>query len=444
MPSESVLLIGLSPQESAVVKQLLSRFEIETRSEDISKTEELQDFLSQTNICLVILRMDEHHGRPDQQIRRIKRLLPHPVPLLLLIPPDLTSKIRSYLHAGADDYWVEPLDEIVFPPRLFVLLEWGQSIVRGESQPLSKKGLPKLNGSSLWKRILEVIRRRLSFSFGKDAPEQTRLLIADKWEKIRRLGFGSFGEVWLIREQEKGTSAVAKIPHSEKMNTKFLREAAILKRLTDHPHAVRLMEVVKEAGKVILIQEYAEGSTLQDLLDQGMKADRKERAFLQLLEMVAHAHRHHIMHRDIKPENIIITPSGGLKLLDFGTAKDLSYRSMSSTMIGSRPFMAPEQIMGKSCIASDVWALGVILYTLATECLPFYDDNEKTLMDLILEINPEPPCSLEPDLPKELESVILKCLEKDLDRRYADATELREDLLKAFQDFGSGNVLPGE
>jgi len=148
------------------------------------------------------------------------------------------------------------------------------------------------------------------------------------------------------------------------------------------------------------------------------------------------------MHRDIKPENIILTPSGRIKLLDFGTAKDLTRRSVSNTVIGSRPYMAPEQILGKSRLASDVWALGVILYALATECLPFFDENEKQLMDMILEVEPERPSQLEPDLPEDLERIILRCLEKDLAKRYPDAMALHEHLTGVLPGFGSGGVLP--
>jgi serine/threonine protein kinase len=105
--------------------------------------------------------------------------------------------------------------------------------------------------------------------------------------------------------------------------------------------------------------------------------------------------------------------------------------------------MAPEQILGKSRLGSDVWALGVILYAFATESLPFYDENEKQLMDMILETEPQPPRLLEPDLPQRLEEVIVTCLQKDPARRYQDAVELRRELLKAFPHFGNGEVLPG-
>ena len=167
----------------------------------------------------------------------------------------------------------------------------------------------------------------------------------------------------------------------------------------------------------------------------------KERAFLELLEILSFAHAQNIMHRDVKPENIIITNEGTLKLLDFGTGKDLTRRSISNTIIGSRPYMAPEQIMGNSRLASDVWASGVILYALATGCLPFFDDNEKQLMDLILESPPEAPRNLEPDLSEALEALILRCLQKDWTHRYRAATELREDLLLQCPGFGDGTWL---
>jgi serine/threonine protein kinase len=148
------------------------------------------------------------------------------------------------------------------------------------------------------------------------------------------------------------------------------------------------------------------------------------------------------MHRDIKPENIMVTPSGISKLLDFGTGKDLRRSTTSSTVIGSRPYMAPEQIGGRSKLASDVWAMGVVLYALATGLLPFYDENEKKLMDIILECDPESPRKLEPELPASLEQIILRCLKKDPDERYPDAGELQRDLLDHFSDFGNGRTLP--
>jgi hypothetical protein len=444
MADVKALLVNLAPDEVDHIRGLLSQFDLDVDVEAVSTVEDAELRVSQGGILLVVLHVDERLARPDQGIRRIKRSLSRQVPILLLIPPDLAGKVRDYFRAGADEYWILPLDGAAFPPRLYVLLEWGRSVLDKEGVTHPKRAWYETSKSSFLQRVWHSISRVVRLGprqAGVDANEVTSQS-AGKWERIRSLGFGSFGEAWLVREKGKDRLAVTKIPHSAKMNTKFLREAAILKRLEGHRNAVQFIEVEKESGKVILIQEYVEGATLQELIDQGMDSVSKEKAFLELLEIVAYAHDHKIMHRDIKPENIIVNTSGVLKLLDFGTGKDMTRRSISNTVIGSRPYMAPEQIMGKSRLASDVWALGVILYALSTGFLPFYDENEKQLMDMILEVEPETPRNLEPDLPEEIEAIILKCLQKDWERRYRTASELKRDLGTHFPHFGRGNVLP--
>jgi serine/threonine protein kinase len=170
-----------------------------------------------------------------------------------------------------------------------------------------------------------------------------------------------------------------------------------------------------------------------------MGESEKERIILQLVDVVAHAHKNRIVHRDIKPENVLIRSDGLLKLLDYGVAKELKDKDISSTMVGSRPYMAPEQIMGESQIASDVWALGVVIYMLYTHLLPFIEVNEKALMDLILTREPDPPRQIEPDIPVELERIILQCLNKDSKERFADAEVLKETILDTFPQFGNNS-----
>ena len=150
----------------------------------------------------------------------------------------------------------------------------------------------------------------------------------------------------------------------------------------------RLIDTLEDDGRLVIIQEYVEGKTLGDMLDQELPRPLVERLILQLIEVVAHAHKNRIMHRDIKPNNIIIQPNGNLKLLDFGAAKMLGEKEISATMVGSRPFMAPEQIMGQSERRSDIWAIGVLMYLLYTGELPFYSEVEKLLIDQILEQEP--------------------------------------------------------
>ncbi len=264
-------------------------------------------------------------------------------------------------------------------------------------------------------------------------------LLGGRYEKLKKLGQGSFGEVWLVADTEvvgEERRYVAKIPFSKAANAKFRKEAAICQKLAPHPGIIQLHEVLEDDGKVILIQEYVAGPTLEELLKEELPEPLVERIVLQLIDVVAHAHRHRIMHRDIKPGNIIIREDGQLKLLDYGAAKILKEKDISATMVGSRPFMAPEQIMGESELRSDIWAIGVIMYLLYTGELPFYSDNEKFLIDLILEQEPTPPRELNPDLPPQLEAIILRCLKKKPAERYPSALALKADLQRHFPDFG--------
>jgi eukaryotic-like serine/threonine-protein kinase len=290
------------------------------------------------------------------------------------------------------------------------------------------------------KSLLNLISRLLPFAGNILSVLKLTELLGGRYEKVRRLGQGSYGEAWLVLDTEavqQDRYYVAKIPFSRGYNKMFRREADICRKLSPHPGAVQLVDTLEEGGRFIMIQEYVRGRTLQDLLEEGELADSlRERLILKLIDVVAHAHRLQIMHRDIKPNNIMIGPHDTVKLLDYGAAKELKDRDISATMVGSRPYMAPEQIMGKSQRRSDVWALGVIMYLLYTGLLPFYDDLEKTLIDLILETEPAPPHLENPEIPPALESIILKCLKKDVSERYVDAQALREDLLQQFPDYG--------
>ncbi|ROR02980.1 serine/threonine protein kinase [Desulfosoma caldarium] len=440
--SGTVLIVGCREDEFGLLKDMIVQADPTLLVQHLGGANE-QAVRGSPDLRLVIVRVGRRDSRPDVEVQKLRNLLGRSVPLMVLVPQGRGQRVRDILRAGADDYWILPVDESALPIRLQVLLEWGHRI--RETMRTTSPG-----HDGVWHRFVTRLRAAWHRLVGrgraaeewqqKESVDTARFL--DRWEKIRRLGFGSFGEVWLLREKSGHHLAVAKIPHEEKLNRKFLVEAAILGRLKDHPNAVKLLDVVKSGGKVVLIQEYVSGKSLQELLDEGLDALRKEKYYLQLLDVVAYAHRHHIMHRDIKPDNIVITPEGVLKLLDFGTAKDVMRRSISSTVIGSRPYMAPEQIMGRSRLASDVWALGVILYALTTEFLPFYSENEKELMDLILESPPQPLRELVSEVPEALEHIIGRCLEKDWKNRYHNAGVLQQALLEAFPEFGSGHILP--
>ena len=443
--SLAVLLVGLLPEETALIEKLISVFAIEACSIAVSNLDTPGAPFEDKEFCLAVFHADERLGRQDRSIRRISELLSRPVPLLVLIPADSAKRIRDYLQAGADDYCLLPFAEDSFSVRFYILLEWGQALAQAPrpSYPWDEHG--QQSNKNLWRRLVARFREEVSF-FAPRSPagdEDTRPIF-HKWRQIRLLGSGGFGDVWLVQEIGREQLAVAKIPHSREMNIRALRSAAILKRLVNHPNIAGLLEVVKEDGKYILIQEYVAGSTLQELFERGLTVAQKESLFRQLLAVTAYSHQHRIMHRDIKPENILVTAEGRLKLLDFGIARDLSWQKPDRVSEGSLDYMPPEQLRGQSSLASDVWALGVILYIFAVRQPPYCRDNSPHPMDVAIDLVIPPPRRIDSRVPAELERIIMRCLQKEPEMRYPDAIEMQNDLLKTLPTFGRGLTIPEE
>ena len=307
---------------------------------------------------------------------------------------------------------------------------------RGENIPIHEHEPMSFN-----KRLLNGLFPRLLRSFHSlfSASE----LLEYRYEKMARLGIGSFGEVWKVRDMLKDPPEifVAKIPLDKKLNPKIEKEARILRNLAGHAGVPVVREVIDVKNKRVLIQEFVQGKTLFEVIERELEEKEVESAVIQLTGVVAHAHDIGIIHRDIKPGNVMVKPDGTIKLLDFGAAKELKEQEMSGTVTGSRPYMSPEQIMGKSQRRSDVWALGVVMFVLYTGMLPFYHDVEKVLMDMILELPSPSPSKFNENIDPEIERIILKCLEKSVENRYLDAGSLREDIAATFPGYGE-NILP--
>jgi hypothetical protein len=442
-PLETILLFGLSAAETILVKRLVASFEIETVPLTIGTVRKFVQDFPEKKICLVVFHMDVKHPRQDRVIRLIRDFVGPLIPFLILVPREETGKIKKFLSAGADDFMELPLNEGRFSISFLILLEMGQAVTRPRTfQPLKTKD--ETTGShEVLNRLVGYFQEGLSYFAPRSLIKKAKTeRISDKWMQVKRLGVGGFGVVWLVKEIGTGRLAVAKTPHSPHMNISVLRSAAILKRLVYHPNVVHLLEVVKDSGKFILIQEYVEGPTLQQLLEQNISSLDKETYFLQLVSVVSYAHKHKILHRDIKPENIIISKQERLKLLDFGIARNLSWQSPDKSSAGTVNFMPPEQFEGQSCLASDVWALGVILYIFATNAVPYFQQNDQYPQDIDINVESRAPRTINPRLDIDLERIIMRCLQKDLQLRYQDATELLEDLRTTLPLFGRGELLP--
>lgn len=438
---QTVLLVGLEEAESQLINRLLAAFALTPLTLAIGDPVAVAPD-GEREICLVVFRAGPE---PAQQVRHIRQLaasLDRPVPLVVLVPPEQAGAVWKYLSAGADDYSLLPLDEESFAIRFMILLEWGQALLQTPRPDDPQEEHRRQGPKSLWRRLVSRLQVGIGFFSpaalaGGDEDER----IFSKWRKLRRIGQGGFGDVWLV-EDHRGRQAVAKIPHHHQMNIRALRCAAILRRLIHHPNIAGLLEVVKDEGKYVLIQEYVAGQTLDQCLETGPDPALKEDLFLQLLAAMSFSHRHRIMHRDLKPENILVTSDGRLKILDFGIARDLSWQPSDHLSEGTLNFMPPEQFQGRSSLASDVWALGIILFVLATGCYPLFQQNDlfptnaETTMAIPL------PSSLDRRVVAPLEEVIMKCLQMDPAGRYPDAVELLADLRRRLPQFGSGAILP--
>src|SRR5438105_11482779 len=189
--------------------------------------------------------------------------------------------------------------------------------------------------------------------------------------------------------------------------------------------------------------EYIQGTTLDCKLTAGALAEKEVLSFGgQLASGLVAAHERGVVHRDLKPGNLRLTPDGQLKILDFGLAKLLPPEAASAgtetlsqtqhTVAGTLPYMAPEQLLGERVDArTDIYAMGAVLHAMATGRPPFPEEQTSRLADAILRQTPVPVRNLNPRISPQLETIILKCLEKDAENRYQSAKEAGVDLRRA-------------
>ena len=212
---------------------------------------------------------------------------------------------------------------------------------------------------------------------------------------------------------------------------RFRAEAEAAANL-DHPHIVPIYEVGEHEGQQYYAMKFVEGTSLA----RHPRSDprREVEGMLHVIRAVHHAHQRGVLHRDLKPSNVLVDSQGTRLVTDFGLAKRLADTGRSFTepgqVLGTPKYMAPEQAAGRKdlTVAADVYSLGVILYERLTGQTPFTGDNALTLLRQARESEPPRPSSIRPGLDRDLETVVLKCLEKEPARRYPSAEALADDL----------------
>ncbi len=263
------------------------------------------------------------------------------------------------------------------------------------------------------------------------------------------LGEGSFARVFKVYDLHRRVYLAAKvlrsdIAHEPMFLERFRREAAVLQRL-QHPNIVRYYDIVESGDLVFILTDHIAGRTLQAELRRHNGPLTLDEALptLQPLTAALHfAHEEGVVHRDLKPANILLDENNRLYVTDFGIAKilsDVSTLTMDTT-VGTPHFMSPEQILiGEVTVATDIYALGVMLYQIFTGHLPFTGESQGTTgstaaMRIVYEhlhLKPVPPTQLNPALSPAVEAVILRCLEKDPSQRYQSVSEIYDDLAAA-------------
>jgi WD40 repeat protein len=259
------------------------------------------------------------------------------------------------------------------------------------------------------------------------------------YELLEELGRGGMGVVYKARDVVLNRPVALKMIlagayASERERARFRVEAEAVARLR-HPNVVQIYDVGEEDGRPYLALEFAEGGSLADLLNGTPQPADPTAALVEVLARAVHAaHRAGVVHRDLKPANILLTEDGTPKVTDFGLAKQAdqdSARTGTGTIVGTPSYMAPEQAAGQPAAvgpAADVYALGAILYEALTGQPPFKAATALETLEQVRTHEVAPPRRLRPQVPRDLETICLKCLQKDPRHRYASAAALADDL----------------
>ncbi len=258
------------------------------------------------------------------------------------------------------------------------------------------------------------------------------------YELLEEIGRGGMGVIYKARQAGLDRVVAVKLLLAgefadTRARARFAREARNAARLT-HPGIVTIHAVGEHRGRPYFAMEYVPGPNLAQRCRDGLlPMNTAARYVKQLARAVHYAHQHGVIHRDLKPANILVTPEDEPKLTDFGLTKSLVDPSRTIESAGSPNFMAPEQAdstLGPTSTATDVFGLGAVLYFLLTGRPPTLGESLSEILRAVVACEPVAPRKLRPALPRDLETITLRCLEREPARRYASALEVAEELAR--------------
>ncbi len=253
-----------------------------------------------------------------------------------------------------------------------------------------------------------------------------------KYQILSNLGSGGFGIVFLAKDVWIDKKVAIKVPHRQSGDFDDLLQEPRLLAALDHQNIVGIVTAERVDGTFFIVMEYVKGESLEAVLDREKSLDvpRALNYAVQILRGVEHAHEAQILHRDLRPANVLISESGVAKVADFGTSRFLE-KAHATTVIGSPPYMAPEQFQGRAVLASDIYSVGVILYQMLTGALPYFSPNPAQIERMVAQGRCTPPKIKNSQIPREISDIVMKALASEVPARYQHASEVLEDLATA-------------
>jgi serine/threonine protein kinase len=257
--------------------------------------------------------------------------------------------------------------------------------------------------------------------------------LVGKYKIVSTIGSGGFGTVYLAQDTWIDKKVALKVPHRQSAAFReLLREPRLLGALS-HPNIVTILTAEKHKNVFFIVMEFVAGETLEAViaregaLDLAVALDYA----CQICNAVDHAHRQGVLHRDLRPSNVLVAERGLVKVADFGTSRFLEIAAHGTTIIGSPPYMAPEQFRGRAVFASDLYSLGVTMYQMLTGALPYNSPSPADMGRLARGELVTPPRLRNPKLPRAINDIVLKAMAPDIHARYQRAGDLLDDVLAA-------------
>lgn len=252
-----------------------------------------------------------------------------------------------------------------------------------------------------------------------------------KYRILSPLGSGGFGSVYLAEDTWIDKKVAIKVPHRQNLDFgELVHEPRLLASLS-HPNIVTVLTAEKQDDVFFIVMEYVAGETLEALIEREGTLDltRALDFTCQIANAMDHAHKQGIIHRDLRPGNVLVTDQGMCKVADFGTSRFLEIAAHGTTVIGSPPYMAPEQFQGKAVFASDIYSLGITMYQMFTGVLPYNTPMPGDLDKLMRGELASPPNLKNRKLPKVISDIVMKAIAADVSARYQRASDLLDAVL---------------